>query len=102
MATRTSQIILKKPIIYNETLNNTDWKTITLSSTKNKIIMVQCRTSVEIFISFIKTQNTYWSIKSGGNFIIDTTLSNIDSDEDLKFWIKTESPTVIAEIVVGE
>ena len=99
----TNEIVLKKPTISNVSLSNTDWTAITISDTSLKAIIIQCRTSVDLLISFDKLQSTYWTIKSGGSISIDSSFSNnTDTAENLIFWIKTNSPTVIVEVVMGE
>lgn len=100
---RTSEITLKQPIIYNETLDDTDWHKVNFSE-NIRAIAIQCRSRENILINYEGTNpDNYWTIKKGSTKSIDTSLSNQDdSNKNKSFWIKTENPTVTVEIEVGE
>ena len=90
---------LRRPTIQNESLVATTAKKITVSSIKNKELLVQLRENYDFTISFDSAFAKYFTVKGGGPFAISSNM--YATSDNLSFWVKCASTATIEVIEVG-
>ncbi len=98
MARVFEQMTLQRPVIQNIKLDTTDWTKVTLSlGEKTKHVKVQCVENEAIRISFVSDGATYFTIKGGTVFEIDSNMYG--ATDSHCFWLNAITATRNVEVI---